>query len=99
MFIGGSSGNLHEILQLVLDKNPSARIVINAISLETVAYVMAAIEEGLLKDAQITQIMAARSRMIGRYHMMNGQNPVYIISAGGEMQDNGSQEPERSADR
>ena len=99
VFIGGSSGNLHEILQLVLDKNPSARIVINAISLETVAYVMAAIEEGLLKDAQITQIMAARSQMIGRYHMMNGQNPVYIISAGGEMQDNGRQEPERSADR
>ena len=99
VFIGGSSGNFHEILQLVLDKNPSARIVINAISLETVAYVMDAIEEGLLKDAQITQIMAARSRMIGRYHMMNGQNPVYIISAGGEMQDNGSQEPERSADR
>ena len=98
MFIGGSSGNLREILCTVLDKNPSAHIVINAISLETVGEVMDAIEEGLLRDAQITQIMASRARVLGRYHMMTGQNPVYIISAGGERQEN-EDETEGSADR
>jgi precorrin-6Y C5,15-methyltransferase (decarboxylating) len=98
VFIGGSSGNLREILCTVLDKNPSARIVINAISLETVGEVMDAIEEGLLRDAQITQIMASRARVLGRYHMMTGQNPVYIISAGGERQEN-EDETEGSADR
>ncbi len=82
VFIGGSSGNLHEILRTVLEKNPSVRIVINAISLETVGEVMDAIEKGLLSGAQITQIMASRSRILGKYHMMTGQNPVYIISAG-----------------
>ena len=87
VFIGGSSGNLHGILHLVLEKNPSARIVANAISLETVGEAMTAIEEGMLKDAQVTQIMASRSRLLGRYHMMTGQNPVYIISAGGKMKD------------
>ena len=98
VFIGGSSGNLHEILSVVLDKNPSARIVVNAISLETVSETMAAIDEGLLKDVQITQIMASRSRVLGRYHMMTGQNPVYIISAGGKMRDDIAGESEgRSA--
>lgn len=83
VFIGGSSGNLKEILRTVLDRSPEARIVVNAISLETVSEAMEAAEKGLLKDAQITQIMASRSRKLGRYHMMTGQNPVYIISAGG----------------
>ena len=83
VFIGGSSGNLKEILRTVLDRSPEARIVVNAISLETVRDAMEAAEEGLLRDAQITQIMASRSRKLGRYHMMTGQNPVYIISAGG----------------
>ena len=90
--------NLREILRVVLEKNPSVRIVVNAISLETVGEAMAAIEEGLLKNAQVTQIMASRSRGLGRYHMMTGQNPVYIISAGGEMRDDAEERPEeRSA--
>ena len=94
VFIGGSSGNLREILRVILEKNPSVRIVVNAISLETVGEAMAAIEEGLLKNAQVTQIMASRSRVLGRYHMMTGQNPVYIISAGGEMRDDAEERPE-----
>lgn len=98
VFIGGSSGNLREILHIVLEKNPSVRIVINAISLETMGEVMAAIDGGLLRDAQVTQIMASRSRVLGKYHMMTGQNPVYIISAGGEMRDDAERKPqERSA--
>ena len=82
-FIGGSSGNLREIVQLLQRKNPDVRIVINAISLETVSEVMGLVEEGILPDAEILQVSAARSKVLGRYHMMMGQNPVYIISAGG----------------
>lgn len=82
VFIGGSSGNLKDILRLVLEKNPDVRIVLNAISLETVKEAMEALEEGLLPDAEIVQLSAAKSRKLGAYHMMTGQNPVYIISAG-----------------
>ena len=64
-------------------KNPDVRIVINAISLETVSEVMGLVDEGVLPDAEILQVSAARSKVLGRYHMMMGQNPVYIISAGG----------------
>lgn len=84
VFIGGSSGNLREILRTVRAKNPHVRIVINAIALETVQEVMEAVEEGLLEDAEIVQLTAARSRKIGRYHMMTGMNPIYIVSAGRE---------------
>lgn len=83
VFIGGSSGNLREILSCALEKNEEARIVINAVSLETVKEVMEAVESGLLRHPEITQLSAARSRELGRYHLMTGQNPVYIVSAGG----------------
>ena len=82
-FVGGSSGNLREIVQLLQRKNPDVRIVINAISLETVSEVMGLVDEVGLPDAEILQVGAARSKVLGRYHMMMGQNPVYIISAGG----------------
>lgn len=85
VFIGGSSGNLKEILKVVREKNPDVRIVINAISLETVKEVMEAAEEGLLKEPEIVQIMASRSKRLGAYHMMTGMNPVYIITDGKEL--------------
>ena len=83
LFIGGSSGSMQEILHIALEKNPDVRIVINAISLETVGEVMEAVESGMLRDEEIVQLCVSRSRTLGRYHMMTGQNPVYIISAGG----------------
>ena len=79
-FVGGSSGNLREIVQLLQRKNPDVRIVINAISLETVSEVMGLVDEGVLPDAEILQVSAARSKVLGRYHMMMGENPIYIIT-------------------
>ena len=89
VFIGGSSGNLQEILSCVLEKNENARIVVNAISLETVKEVMEAAESGTFGSPAITQLTVSRSRELGRYHMMTGQNPVYIVSAGGTADERG----------
>ena len=36
--------------------------------------------EELLTDPEIVQMNVAVSRVLGRYHMMTGQNPVYIIT-------------------
>ena len=82
-FIGGSSGNMNEIIRLLLDKNPGVRIVINCITLETVTEAMNAIRDFGLTDVDIVQLSAARSKSIGRYHMMMGENPIYIISCSG----------------
>lgn len=82
VFIGGSSGSLKEILKAVRKKNPHAGVVLNAISLETLREAMEAIEENLLKTPEIVQVSVAESRELGKYHMMTGQNPIYIISDG-----------------
>ncbi len=82
-FIGGSSGNLHEILELVLGKNPAVRLVINCITLETLQEAMDAVRTMPLADVEVVQVMASRAKKLGRYHMMMGENPIYIISCTG----------------
>ncbi len=79
-FIGGSSGNLKEIVKLLLEKNSHVRIVINCITLETVSEALETAKEFGFEENEIVQLSAARSKAIGRYHMMMGENPIYIIT-------------------
>lgn len=79
-FIGGSSGNLKAIIALLLQKNENVKIVINCITLETLSEALSAIREYELEDTDIVQVNAARSKTVGSYHMMTGENPIYIIS-------------------
>ena len=80
VFIGGSSGNLSQIVDLLMEKNPEVRIVINCITLETVGEALQVIKNQQFTETDIVQIGAARSKEIGRYHMMMGENPIYIIT-------------------
>lgn len=82
-FIGGSSGNLKEILTVLLEKNPKVRIVINCITLETVAEAIQCIKMLSLKQVDIVQVSTAKGKKAGAYHLMMGQNPVYVISCSG----------------
>jgi precorrin-6Y C5,15-methyltransferase (decarboxylating) len=79
-FIGGTSGNLKEIIKILLDKNPHIKIVINAITLETLGEVIQCIKELFLKNVDITQVSISKGKPLGNYNMMIGQNPIYIIS-------------------
>ena len=83
VFVGGSSGNLQAILQAVLDKNPSARIVLNTVTAETFAEAVTAMKALPLKNPEIVQVNIARGRKVGPYQMMTAQNPVSIISFDG----------------
>lgn len=83
-FIGGSSGNMKEILKLLLDRNPRVRVVVNAITLETVAEANSCFKELGFTDVDITQIQAAKAKKVGPYEMMMGQNPVYIFAGTGK---------------
>ncbi|HIR56948.1 MAG TPA: precorrin-6y C5,15-methyltransferase (decarboxylating) subunit CbiE [Candidatus Gallacutalibacter pullicola] len=80
VFIGGTKGGLAEILDIVLEKNPSARIVISAVTMETIAQSSQLLTECGL-EFEATQISAARTRQAGRFHMMAAQNPVFLIEA------------------
>ena len=77
-FIGGSSGNLKSIVQCLLDKNPDVRIVINSVTMETMAETMQVVKELNLVEEEFVNVTIAKSRRLGRYHLMTGQNPVYI---------------------
>ena len=87
--IGGSKGTIGELIRLLYEKNPSVRIVVTAITLETVSAVLAAVQElketAELKDTaaiqhEVVQVSVARSRLVGNTHMMMGQNPIILIT-------------------
>ncbi len=80
VFIGGSKGHLEEILEVIRKKNPQARIVLNAISLETLAQILEYCRKYPIKNDEIVQVNIAKSKLVGGYHMMTGQNPIYVVS-------------------
>lgn len=85
VFIGGSSGNMRQILDVVFAKNPLARVVVNAIALETVAETAACMRALGVREQDIVCVSSSKAREVGDYHMMMGMNPVYILSfTGGE---------------
>lgn len=79
-FIGGSSGNLEHIVQCLLDKNPDVRIVINSVTIETMAETMEVCRKLGFAEEDITNINVSRARKLGRYHLMTAQNPVCIAA-------------------
>ena len=81
VFLGGTSGELEEVLQVIFDKNPAARVVCTAVTLETVAQAAALFAN--LEGADMVQVSATRTRQAGRYHLMDAQNPVWIFSGEG----------------
>lgn len=79
-FIGGSGGGLGEILKLLYRKNPAMRVVVNAVSLETIAELAALLPKLSLREREIIQVQIARENRAGRYHLMKAENPVYIAA-------------------
>ncbi len=80
VFIGGSAGNLREILQLVLHKNPQARIVATAVSLESAAELTECLGAFSFRETEVVCLQVSKGRQAGRYHLMTGQNPIYIFT-------------------
>ena len=73
--------NMDAVLDMVLGKNPGARICISAIALETLsAAVTALTAHGL--TAEVTQIGVSRTKTAGKLHLLMANNPVFLISAG-----------------
>ena len=79
-FIGGSGGRLLEILQVLYRKNPHMRIVINAISLETIAELREMVEAFPVEEEEILQMQVNRVKKLGSYHLPQSENPVWICS-------------------
>ncbi|WP_296321108.1 precorrin-6Y C5,15-methyltransferase (decarboxylating) subunit CbiT [Treponema sp. UBA3813] len=110
VFIGGSRGNLAEIIQFALKKNPSVRIVANFVSLENLTEMqncLKNLEEGSFIEAdcgkihienlEIKQISVSRAEKAGNFHLMKAMNPVWIVSFSGKIEKKENQGHENEA--
>ena len=79
VFIGGSSKTMKEIFKIVYEKNNHVKITVTAITLETIASAVDAFKDYNI-EPDIVCINSAKSKKAGPYHMMMGNNPVYIIT-------------------
>ena len=77
-FIGGSGGRLLDILQTLYRKNPHMRIVINAISMETIAELKEVLDTFPMEEEEILQMQVSRVKKLLSYHLPQAENPVWI---------------------
>ena len=78
-FIGGTAGRSEEIVSALRKKNPDIRIVMSAVTLETLADTIRQVRETESRRCQISAVSISRAKRTGSYHMMTPQNQVYII--------------------
>lgn len=79
-FIGGSKGNLREILWTLYRKNSHMRIVVNAVSMETICQMQELLKELPVEQEEILQLSVTKTKQLGGYHMLQAANPVYIYA-------------------
>ena len=92
-FIGGSGGRLKEILVSLRQMNPDMRVVVNAVSMETICEMREILSmDDMIKEEEIVQLQVSRAKKAGNYHLMQSENPVWICAF-----DFCGKEPERKA--
>ena len=69
---------MRQIVDLLLSKNPDVRIVATAVTLETVGELTELMNE--FEFADVAELQVNKPRKVGRYHLSNAQNPVYIFT-------------------
>ena len=85
VFIGGTTGKLRDILKIVFEKNPKVRVVVTAVSLESVAEINEACKyyETLDCKTDIVLVSVSNTKRVMNYTMFDAKNPVLIASIKG----------------
>lgn len=92
-FIGGSGGRLKEILESLRQMNPKMRVVVNAVSMETICEMKDILSmDDMIKGEEIVQLQVSRAKKAGSHHLMQSENPIWICAF-----DFGGDEPGRKA--
>lgn len=79
-FIGGSGGNMKEIIETLHQINPGMRIVINAVSIETLCEIKELLSSYPVCDTEFVQLQVSRVKELGTYHMMQAENPIFVCA-------------------
>lgn len=83
VFIGGTKGSMETVVNLVLDRNPKARICISAICIETLYQAVQALQNRGIQP-EVTQISISRGKAAGSLHLLMANNPVFLITGNGD---------------
>jgi len=87
VFVGGSGGELGELIRLILSRlNKGGHLVMNFVTIENLS---AAVEALKAMDVawSVTQMQVSRSKPILHMHRMAAENPVWIVSVSKEEND------------
>ena len=81
IFIGGSGGNLKEIIDWVeCNSQTGSRLVINAVSLNTLIDARHMLDTLAFSAPEIIQVSINRIEKLGNAEMFRPQSPIFIIS-------------------
>lgn len=78
-FIGGTGGLAEAVLGKLLAVNPAMRIVLTAVTLETLLQMITYLKK-YEKEAEIISVQVSYAETAGCYHMMKAHNPVWLIT-------------------
>lgn len=79
-FIGGSNGNLKRIIKALYEINPEMRVVINAVSIETLGEIKEVLKLPYVKNTEVVLAQFSHGRNVSDYTLMSADNPVWICS-------------------
>jgi precorrin-6B methylase 2 len=68
-----------EILDYLFRTDANLKVVINVIALESLTQIVSYLK-GKNLQAEIISLQISKAETVGSYHMMRGQNPIYIIT-------------------
>jgi precorrin-6Y C5,15-methyltransferase (decarboxylating) len=78
VFIGGGGKDLAEIIKATFNRlTPGGRIVVSAVTLETVATLSSVLKEHL---REVVSLTLSRSKSVGDLTMMKSENPITIFT-------------------
>lgn len=79
VFLGGTGGHAAEILALLEKLDTPVRLCGTAVTLESIRVFFDLLQKK--KNFSAVQIAVSRAELMGGYHMLRAQNPVFVFSA------------------
>lgn len=79
-FLGGTGGDLREILAVLYKKNPTMRVVLTTVTMETLSLLTSLRTQFPIEDQELIQVQVSREKELGSYHLMQAENPIFLFS-------------------
>lgn len=81
IFIGGAGGEIEAIINILKNFKKSIRIVVSAVTIETLSVTSALLSKENFSNFEVTQVSISENKKVGKYNIMESNNPVNLISA------------------